>query len=713
MYTGENLNVRALDNGLIEMHFDAKGAPVNLLDMTTVAELTAALELIDKESGIRGMLITSGKSVFIAGADISEFGDVFKLPKEETKSFFNVNNDNLNRLESLPFPTVCAINGFALGGGLEFCLACDFRVMSENAVVGLPETGYGIMPGWGGTVRMPRLIGLEAALTWIASGAYQNSATALQDGLAEQVVEPDALREESLSLLNDVIASPKKYAAMRTLKSEPLRISPEQAQEIADRVKVKTIRTPQLVAPTSAIELTTASCMLSFKDAMEKESNLFADLGDSAQARALIGNFLNDRAVKKLAKTYARNASLDIDKASVVGAGIMGGGIAYQNAFKKIPVVMKDIADDALQLGMDEANKLLSKRVAQGRVSEEQKVSILNTITPTLDASDMDGSKVIVEAVVENPKIKESVLAELERHLAEGGVLASNTSTISITSLAKALKNPDQFAGLHFFNPVHAMPLVEVIRGEKTSDETIANLVAYSLALGKQPIVVNDCPAFLVNRVLFPLFRGFEQLVNDGADFQRIDRVMEAWGWPMGPAYLADVIGIDTVCHCTEVLANDFPDRMSTLERSILGKLATKERFGQKNNKGFYKYEMDAKGRPQRSPDEQVNNLIVETQTNAAELTDKDIELRCLLPMAIEMARCLEESVVASPAEADMALLMGLGFPAFRGGITRWMDEVGLSKICEWADQYSGSLGEAYQPTPGMREMAKKGTTYY
>ena len=714
MYRGSKLSVEALGNGLIEMNFDAQKGSVNIFDKTTVTELTAALDVIEKANCIKGMLITSGKSVFIAGADISEFENVFAQPDAEVKRFLRASTDNLARVESLPFPTVVVINGFALGGGLEFCLACDYRVMSSTARVGLPETGLGIIPGLGGTVRLPRLIGLEAALYWVASGAYQKAEAALEIGLVTQVVEPHALRECGLSVLNDAIASSDVVQSLRAAKAAPLPISAEQAHNNAEAVKAKVCaRMPQLLAPTKVIDMMVVASQVSGADALELEADLLVTLAKSAQARAMIGNFMSDQYIKKVAKTYAKNATLTLNKVSVVGAGIMGGGIIYQNALKNIPVVMKDIAQPALELGMGEANKLLSKQVRQGRMTEEKKADILSTITPTLEAAEMKGSKIIVEAVVENPKVKEVVLAELENNLAEGGVLVSNTSTISITRLAKALKKPDQFAGLHFFNPVHAMPLVEVIRGEKSSDQTIADLVAYTLALGKQPIVVNDCPAFLVNRVLFPYYRGFEQLVNDGADFQNIDQVMQAWGWPMGPAYLADVIGIDTICHCIEVLAEDFPDRMSLLKKSILRKLGAAERFGQKNGKGFYQYHMDENGCSQRSADEVTDALIAECQGGTSEFSDEEIEFRCMLPMAIEMARCLEEGIVATPAEADMALLMGLGFPAFRGGIVRWMDEVGLARLCEWGDRYVDTLGEAYRPTERMRKMVAEGKIYY
>jgi 3-hydroxyacyl-CoA dehydrogenase / enoyl-CoA hydratase / 3-hydroxybutyryl-CoA epimerase / enoyl-CoA isomerase len=677
-----------------------------------VAELEEALQLLE-QSDAKGLLITSAKSVFIAGADITEFGPVFTLPADEMKVFFNRNNNNLNRLESLPFPSVVAINGFALGGGFEVCLAADYRVMSTSAKVGLPETGLGIIPGWGGTVRMPRIAGLETAMTWVATAKHQRSDAALSVGLADQIVDDELLRGAALKQLEDAIEDGAEYLARRKEKTSPMSIDASQAQQIGQAAKAEICRrSPQLKAPAAAIELMANCTQLDRTAALSAESDLFAELANSDQCRALVGNFMNDQYIKRLSKKQAKQSQLTLDKATVVGAGIMGGGIAYQNALSGIPVVMKDIAEQALDLGMSEADKLLGKKVRQGRMSDEQKAATLANIHPSLEMSDVNGSKVIVEAVVENPKVKTAVLAELENELSDDGILTSNTSTISITRLAQALKEPERFAGLHFFNPVHAMPLVEVIRGEKTSDQTTSDLVAYSLALGKQPIVVNDCPGFLVNRVLFPYFMGFEMLVRDGADFHKIDDVMHQWGWPMGPAYLGDVIGIDTICHCMDVLASDFPDRMALINNSVSQKMAAAGRFGQKNGKGFFQYVTDEKGRPSKEIDSDANALVDSCREGNETFTDEQIVMRCMLPMAIEMARCIEEGIVASPAEADMALLMGLGFPPFRGGILRWMDEIGAETLCQWSEQLA-HLGEAYVATPGMQAMASSGGRYY
>lgn len=391
----------------------------------------------------------------------------------------------------------------------------------------------------------------------------------------------------------------------------------------------------------------------------------------------------------------------------------MGGGIAYQSASTGTPIIMKDINDKALQLGLSEASKLLNKQLERGRIDGKKMASVLNNIIPSLSYDSVKSVDLVVEAVVENPKIKANVLAEVEAVVGDGAVLTSNTSTISINQLAKSLKNPERFCGMHFFNPVHRMPLVEVIRGENTSDETVATVVAYAAKMGKSPIVVNDCPGFFVNRVLFPYFAGFSLLVRDGADFQAVDKVMEKqFGWPMGPAYLLDVVGIDTGHHAQAVMAEGFPSRMGKTERDAIDVMYDNERYGQKNGKGFYVYSEDKRGKPKKEASDESYALLKDIVKADNNFSPDEIINRTMLPMIIETVRCLEEGIIASPAEADMGLVYGLGFPPFRGGVFRYIDTVGLDKIVALADQYA-DLGELYQVTDTMRDMAANGKTYY
>ncbi len=347
----------------------------------------------------------------------------------------------------------------------------------------------------------------------------------------------------------------------RQPKLEPLKLSKIEAAMSFTIAKGMVMQTAgkHYPAPITAVKTIEAAARLGRDEALKLENQSFVPLAHTNEARALVGIFLNDQFVKGKAKQLTKNVETP-KHAAVLGAGIMGGGIAYQSAWKGVPVVMKDINEKSLTLGMTEAAKLLNKQLERGKIDGLKLAGVISTIQPTLEYSGFDRADVVVEAVVENPKVKKAVLAETEDKVRPDTVLASNTSTIPISELASALKRPENFCGMHFFNPVHRMPLVEVIRGEKTSDDTIAKVVAWASKMGKTPIVVNDCPGFFVNRVLFPYFAGFSQLLRDGADFRKIDKVMEKqFGWPMGPAYLLDVVGIDTAHHAQAVMAARLP----------------------------------------------------------------------------------------------------------------------------------------------------------
>ncbi len=465
-------------------------------------------------------------------------------------------------------------------------------------------------------------------------------------------------------------------------------------------------------APMAAVNAMEKAARCSRNDALKIETDAFLSVARTPQAQALIGIFLNDQVLAKTAKSWEKKAAKKVAHAAVLGAGIMGGGIAYQSAYKGTPIVMKDIAQAGLDLGLAEANKLLSKQVERGRMKPSAMGDTLNRIVPTLTYDPLSGVDIVVEAVVENPKVKQAVLADVEKQVTADAIVASNTSTISISFLADSLQRPENFCGMHFFNPVHAMPLVEVIRGKKTSDEAIARTVAYANAMGKKAIVVNDCPGFLVNRVLFPYFAGFVQLVKEGADFQQIDAAMEKWGWPMGPAYLCDVVGIDTCVHAAQVLADDFPDRMKPDYKTALEIMYEAKRLGQKNSLGFYNYEKDKKGKPVKVAKDEVYALLAPEVAARKAFSEDEIVARMMVPMCTEMARCLDEKIVESAVEADMALIYGLGFPVFRGGVCRWMDTIGLAAFVEMADRYK-TLGELYKPTDSQRAMAAAGQTYF
>ena len=714
VFSGKALSVQMLDNGIAELKFDLEGESVNKFNRLTVEEFSQALDAIEKAGDIKGLLLTSGKGVFIVGADITEFGDAFSAGAEGISNLMNKNNENINRLEDLPFPTVVAINGYALGGGFEVCLGCDYRVMGEQAKVGLPEVKLGLIPGWGGTVRLPRVVGVDVAAEWIAAGKEQKPAAALTAHAVDAVVPNDQLKDAALKLLGRAMAGELDYESRREVKKSPIPLNDTEALMAFFTTKafVGQQAGRNYPSPVNAITSIEQGYKVGRDEALKIEQQQFIASAQTGTAKSLVGLFLSDQKVSKVAKGWEKKSDKEIERAAVLGAGIMGGGIAYQSAYKGTPIKMKDIDQKGIDLGLKEAGKLLTKLVDRGRMTPAKMAETLNRIEPTLSYDGFDNVDIVVEAVVENPKVKHAVLKEVETKVSEDTVIASNTSTISIDTLAEPLTRPENFLGMHFFNPVHKMPLVEVIRGEKTSETAIARVVAYANKMGKKAIVVRDCPGFLVNRVLFPYFAGFAMLVRDGADFQEVDKVMERWGWPMGPAYLMDVVGIDTGVHAEKVMAEGFPSRMGKTFTAASDVMYEAGRYGQKNGKGFYNYEEDKKGRPKKVATEEAYELLKPHVAERREFDKDEIIERMMVPMATELARCLEEGIVDSPAEADMALIYGIGFPPFRGGIFAWLDSVGMDNFVKMAEKYS-DLGELYQPTEGMREMAKNGTTYY
>ncbi|MDG1165095.1 MAG: fatty acid oxidation complex subunit alpha FadB [Porticoccaceae bacterium] len=717
MYIGQTLSLKAIENGFVEINFDNQSGSVNVFNEKTLADLHEAVSILASSRDIRGLLLSSGKSVFVVGADITEFSDMFSASKEDFLKGAQHANGIFSQIEDMPFPSVAAINGFALGGGFEVCLACDSRVISSAAAVGLPETGLGILPGWGGTVRLPRLAGFATAVQWVTSGNQQRPEAALAAGAVDAVVAPEALRDESLKLLGELADGSRDYKARRAQKLSPLPEAPEQVTGLSENFQsmIQSKVGVHYPAPLKVVELMTAAATVGRDTAISLENLAFYEISQTPQARALVGLFLNDQAIAKRAKGYAAALSekpAPIALAGVIGAGIMGGGIAYQNAIRGYSVAMKDIAEPALDLGIQEASKLLGKSVKRGKLSEEGAAQILAKIAPTLDDAAIANCDMVVEAVVELEAVKKKVLPAVEAQLAVKATITSNTSTISINRLAESLERPENFCGMHFFNPVHAMKLVEVIRGTKTSDKTIAAVCNYALGLGKKPIVVNDCPGFLVNRVLFAMTFGLEILLKEGADFQQVDKVMEAWGLPMGPAYLMDVIGIDTIIHCYSSMIEGLPERYIKGVNWPTETIYNAGRLGQKNGLGYYKYELNEKGKPAKVVDPDAVALLESIAGPANQVNEGEIVDRLLISMAMEMVRCLEEGIVSSPAEADMALIYGVGFPAFRGGICRWIDEEGLQSIVERGDKYA-HLGELYRPTDKLRAMAANGEAFF
>ncbi|WP_273778263.1 fatty acid oxidation complex subunit alpha FadB [Acinetobacter sp. GSS19] len=715
IHAGNAITVQMLADGIAEFRFDLQGESVNKFNRATIEDFQAAINAVKAHPEIQGLIVTSAKSTFIVGADITEFDENFARGEQGIVDWLLPSHDVFSGFEDLDVPKVAAINGIAFGGGFEMCLVCDYRVMAEQAQVGLPEIKLGLIPGFGGTIRLSRVIGIDNAIEWMTLAAPKKAQAALKDGAVDAVVAADQLQAAALDLVKQAIAGRLDWRAKRQEKIDPVKLSSlEQmmAFNSARGVVFAKANPAQYPAPKILLDSLEASASLPRDEAVKIEAQNFAKVAVTPQAEALIGLFLNDQIVKKTAKKYEKGAH-PVNQAAVLGAGIMGGGIAYQSAVKGTPIIMKDIGNPQLALGMSEANKLLTKQVERQKLTPAKMGETLARIRPSLSYDEFKEVDIVIEAVTENPKIKEAVLRDTESKVRDNTIIASNTSTISITRLAKALQRPENFVGMHFFNPVHMMPLVEVIRGEKTSDEAIATTVVLAQKMGKTPIVVNDCPGFLVNRVLFPYFGAFDLLLKDGADFQQIDKVMEKFGWPMGPAYLMDVVGIDTGVHGAEVMAEGFPDRMKPNFKGSIETLYEAQRLGQKNDVGFYHYELDKKGKKAKKVDPSTYDIIAPVVTGEKrEFDPQDIIDRMMLALCNETVRCLEDKIVATAAEADMAMIMGIGFPAFRGGPCRYIDQTGVAEYVALCNKYA-YLGKAYEAPQMLRDMAENNQKFY
>ncbi|OEF08030.1 fatty acid oxidation complex subunit alpha FadB [Vibrio genomosp. F10] len=714
IYQANTLQVKKHENGIAELSFCAPKS-VNKLDLSTLESLDKALDAIKAQSDVKGLILTSDKDTFIVGADITEFLGLFAKTDQELDQWLRFANDIFSKLEDLPFPTLSALKGHTLGGGCECVLATDFRIGDKTTSIGLPETKLGIMPGFGGCVRLPRVIGADSAMEIITQGKACRADEALKIGLLDAIVESDSLTQSAINTVLLAANEEIDWKKRRKQKTSALSLSKLEAMMSFTMAKglVAQKAGPHYPAPMTAVVAIEKAARSDRNDALDIERQLFIKLAKSEEAKSLVGLFLNDQYIKSLAKQAGKSANKATERAAVIGAGIMGGGIAYQSALKGVPVMMKDIAQASLDLGMNEASKLLNKRLSRGRLDGFKMAGILSSITPSLHYAGIEQSDVIVEAVVENPAVKAAVLSEVEKHVSEDAVLTSNTSTIPINLLAKSLQRPENFCGMHFFNPVHRMPLVEIIRGEHTSEETINRVVAYAAKMGKSPIVVNDCPGFFVNRVLFPYFGGFSMLLRDGADFTKIDKVMERkFGWPMGPAYLLDVVGLDTAHHAQAVMAQGFPERMGKEGRDAIDALYVAEKYGQKNGSGFYTYSVDKRGRPKKTFSEDILPILADVCQQPTDFDDETIIQRVMIPMINEVVLCLEEGIIASPQEADMALVYGLGFPPFRGGVFRYLDSVGINNFVEMAKGYQ-QLGAMYQVPQSLIDMAEKGERFY
>jgi 3-hydroxyacyl-CoA dehydrogenase/enoyl-CoA hydratase/carnithine racemase len=690
---------------------DPRGS-ANVLSRSVLDELERNLAALESRKDLAGLVIRSGKpGTFIVGADIREFLAGIDAPREQIVEMCNRGRKLFQRLSTMPFVTVTAIEGQCVGGGAEMALWCDRRLMSNDskAMFGFPEVKLGLLPGWGGTVRAPRVIGLSNAVELVSSGESIDAKTANAMGLISDVVPSTKLLAAAIQMIRAEQRS-GQYRHDRQLWQQGIEISDTELGFLGATASamIQGQTGGQYPAPMAVLELMLGSAGLDADAAGIEEAKAMASLFGTPVNRALINVFfLTDRNKKDTGIDRKDVKPRPIKSVGVIGAGIMGQGIAAANLKRTLAVVLADAVPDALSKGIQQILEEVSYDKETKRPDARKAVQFAGLLNPATVDAELAPCDLVIEAIVENPEVKKQLYARLEPQLSPDAILASNTSTIPITQLASALARPERFCGIHFFNPVRKMPLVEVIRGAKTSDETVATAVAYAKGVGKSPIVVNDGPGFLVNRLLLPYMNESLELVSDGAEMKAIERAAKEFGMPMGPLTLYDVIGLDTAFYAGRVMWEAFPDRIAA--SPILPALVKAGRLGQKTGSGFFLYK-DKSGRG--TPDPAVAALFKPYIRKQEKYTSEQITARLFLPMVLEATRILEAKVVRDPRDVDLGLIFGVGFPPFKGGLLFWADSLGAAKIVELLKPFE-SLGPRMHPTPLLLEMAKTGRRFY
>lgn len=699
-----------IQDGLAVITFDTPNSRANTLGLAILAELEKVFAEVSRRADLQGLIFRSGKpGMFIAGADLRELGSAEADP-EQTRQLVQRGLGMVASVEAMPFPTVVLIDGACMGGGTELSLGFDYRLAGTHPKVdiGLPEVKIGLIPGWGGTQRLSRLIGPALAAELICAGDSAKAERARELGMVFDVVPSEKLMDEAKRLLA-WSRETGDWQQIRQRKVQPAGLTDEQLAftYAVTRGMILGKTKGQVPAPLAALDAIIKGCNLPLEQGLKVETEVFVPLVGSPISKNLIAIFfMNQRLQKDTGVDNAAVQPKEVQRVGVIGAGLMGSGIAGAHIRKGIPTQMLDKYAPALEKGLQAIARVMQSRIAIGRMTQEDMLAAFSKLNTGDNMSWLADRDVVIEAIIEDEPTKAALFQELQNILRPDAILASNTSTISITRMAQAVKSPERFAGMHFFNPVDRMPLVEVIRGEKTSDETVVTLVALAKKIGKTPIVVKDCPGFLVNRILFPYLNEALVLLEQGAGPREIDKAATTFGMPMGPVTLSDLVGLDTSLYAGKVVAAAYPDR--AVSTGILAELVRSGRLGQKSGAGFYSYAKSSKGADDPALAELLDKYRKEQRTfSPEELTD-----RLFLPMLTEATRVLAEGIARTPADVDMGLILGTGFPPQRGGILRWADAVGLSNILDKLAKYE-SLGPRYQPTELLRKLASEGKGFY
>jgi 3-hydroxyacyl-CoA dehydrogenase / enoyl-CoA hydratase / 3-hydroxybutyryl-CoA epimerase len=688
--------------------FDRPDSAANIFDRATLEELAQHFDAIAKNASLRGLILASAKrSIFIAGADLhsmSQFTDPADLDH-----LIRLGQQTFDQLETLSVPTIAAIHGACVGGGYEICLACDYRIASSDRAtkIGLPETQLGILPAWGGSTRLPRLIGLPKALDIILGGKTVAAKHALKLGMVDEVVHKEYLLGYARGLLT-------KRGNRLMRRNKPLMTRLVNTR-LAARLIAKRVR-PQLQKKTGghypalpkALEVVTEGLGRSIPGSLDLERRAIADLAETEACRNLIRLFFLQERAKKLT---AGTAGTDTGKwaakrVAVIGAGVMGAGIAQWTASRDVQVMLRDINAEQVGRGMATVAKLFADGTKRRVFTPVEARAAMDRISPVASEAPLKQADIVIEAAVEKMDLKKQIFKRLDELAGPRTILATNTSALSVSELAAATRHPDRVIGIHFFNPVHRMQLVEVVVARQTSPEVVNRAVRFVQQIGKLPVVVKDSPGFLVNRILMPYLIEAGHLFENGARIENIDQAMLEFGMPMGPLRLIDEVGVDVANHVAETIAQHFASRLRT--PALLGAMMQDKLLGRKSGRGFYLHDKRSKGSEVNTDAERFKK-----GTSTAALSREELRNRMVYLMVNEAARCLEEGIVGEAADVDFGMVMGTGFAPFRGGPLRYADSVGVPQLVEVMYKLSNRGEAQFAPCALLQTMAPLQKKFY
>lgn len=698
------------ENNIVTLSFNMTELPVNVINEASMLAFQENLEKAIADIALKGIILTSSRKEFLVGADLNMI--IHIKTAEEIRSAANRLHQLLRRMETCGKPVVAAINGTALGGGFEICLACHYRIAVDNPKIeiGLPEVMLGLLPGGGGTQRLPRLIGIQESLRPLMEGQKLRPQQALKSKIVDALVNSP---EELIPAAKEWIL--KSGNAVQPWDKKEFRIpggsvnTPNNVMILAGAAGLLRKKTyGNYPAPLAILNCVYEGLQLPFDRALQMEARYFAQCVMSDVGKNMIRTlfFTMGDANKGIARP-ANVTATDIKKVGILGAGMMGAGIAYVSANAGLEVVLKDVTKEAAEKGKEYSLKLLSEKVSKGRMTKDKMDEILNRILCTESPADIAGCELVIEAVFENRELKAKVTQESELAMNVDSIFASNTSTLPITGLAKASSRPENFIGLHFFSPVDKMPLVEIIKGKKSSDYSIAMCVDFVRKIKKTPIVVNDSRGFFTSRVFSTyLFEGFEMLA-EGINPATIENIAKSAGMLVGPLAVADEVSIELAYKINKQTEEDTGKKNDSKAVLVINKFMEElNRSGKKAGKGFYEYPVGEK--KYLWPELSKHFPLLEVQTDV-----EMVKNRLLHIQALETVRCLEENVITSSKDGDLGSIIGIGFPPYTGGTLSYIDTIGVKKFVAECEQFTRKYGKRFRPSKRLKQMAEKGEKFY